>query len=200
MKAPDRANELPATLGASGRVEAGNAAAHRPSPSSIVNAMKISRTAAVAVACSLGAGCVRTPSAEMQAANEPRPVVYAARDYSGHTDGRTYGGVVNAPHDLSGRLGSYRGCLVETRTRTLIVLSGAMEFHRADTHSERDHVFSKSIAGDRPAVTIPVGAPFAVSGMRTRQPLENIRLETAVPAHCTKLPIFLTSSETFKAR
>lgn len=162
--------------------------------------MKRSRTAAVAVACLLGTGCVTTPSGEMQGASETGPVVYAAREWTGYTDGRTYGGVVNAPNDLSGRLGSYRGCLVEIRTRTLIVLSGAMEFHRPDTHSERDHVFSKSILGDRPAVTIPVGAPFAVSGMRTSQPLQNIRLETAVPTDCTSLPTFLTSSETFKPR
>ncbi len=127
-------------------------------------------------------------------------MIYAAREWTGHTDGRTYGGVVNAPHQLSGRLGLYRGCLVETRTRTLIVLSGAMEFHRSDAHSKRDHVFSKSMMGDRPAVTISVGAAFAVSGLRTSQPLQNIRLETAVPTDCTALPVFLTSSETFKAR
>lgn len=129
---------------------------------------------------------------------EPDSVTFAAREWTGHGDGRSYGGTVNGPDRLQGTLGSYRGCLVEARSNTLILLSGAMEFHRPDGHSTRDHVYSRSLLGDRPAQIVDIGSKFSVEGLLARQPLENIRLEAPVPAACGARPIFVTSTETFR--
>lgn len=152
-----------------------------------------------ASACALTAACASYP-AETPVPDAAAPVEYAMREWTGHVDGRTYGGVVNAPGELRGTLGSYRGCLADTDTGTLVGLSGAMEFHQPDAHSDRQHVYSESLLGDAPAVTVPVGARFSVSGMRTTQPVETIRLEQAVPDRCSDLPVFLTSTGTLAPR
>lgn len=138
----------------------------------------------------------RTDSGTEQAIS----VKYAAREWAGHNDGRTYGGVVNSPSVLSGILGAYKGCLVEVRSRTLIVLSGAMEFHAPDGHSDKQHIFSKSMLGDRPASIIPLGSRFTVAGMETKSVPSYIRLDQNIPSECAELRVFLTESETLKLK
>lgn len=128
------------------------------------------------------------------------PVKYVAREWAGHGDGRLYGGVVNAPAVLSGVLGSYRGCLVEARSRTLIVLTGAMEFHSADGHSSRQHIFSKTLLEDRPPSIIPLGSRFTVAGLKTKSLPSHIRLDQKVSEECARLPLFLTETETLKPK
>lgn len=127
-------------------------------------------------------------------------VKYVAREWAGHNDGRVYGGVVNAPGFLSGVLGSYRGCLVDVRSRTLIVLTGAMDFHSPDGHSSRQHIFSKSILGDQTASIIELGSTFTVAGLKTKSLPSYIRLDQNIPQKCARLPLFLTESETLKPK
>ena len=130
--------------------------------------------------------------------DEAVSVKYAAREWAGHNDGRVYGGVVNSPGALSGILGTYRGCLVEVRSRTLIVLTGAMELHQPDGHSTKQHVFSNSILGDRPASITELGSTFTVAGLKTESLPNYIRLDQNVPKECAQLPLFFTESETLK--
>lgn len=157
--------------------------------------MKIGTTV---VSLVLLAGCM--PAVQLN--NAPQSdldvhVTFAAREWSNHNDGRVYGGVNNGPDVLSGTLGSYKGCLVDNTSSTIVVLTGAMEFHQPDAHSKLQHVFSKSILGDRAAEVIPVGSKFTVDGLKTNN-LSNILLEQDIPEICKTLPVFLTSSETFK--
>ena len=162
------------------------------------------RKSAGRAACLLG--CVIPLSSCASASSEPTvprtgqamPVKYAAREWAGHGDGRVYGGVVNAPATLSGLLGAYRGCLVEARSRTLIVLTGAMEFHSADGHSSGQHIFSKSLLGDRPPSIIPLGSRFTVAGLKTKSLPSHVRLDRKIPDECARLPLFLTETETLK--
>lgn len=130
--------------------------------------------------------------------DEAVSIKFAAREWAGHNDGRIYGGVVNSPDILSGVLGIYQGCLVEVRSRTLIVLTGAMELHQPDGHSIKQHVFSNSIFGDRPASIIELGSTFMVAGLKTKSLPNYIRLDQNIPDECTQLPLFLTESETLK--
>jgi hypothetical protein len=133
-------------------------------------------------------------------AEQPVAVEYVAREWSGHGDGRLYGGVVNPTGVLSGTLGSYRGCLVETRSKTLIVLTGAMDFHATDDHSVSPHVYSKSILGDQPASIIPLGSSFTVAGIKLGKLPDDIRLDAQIPEICRQLGVFLTASETLKLK
>ena len=125
---------------------------------------------------------------------------YVAREWSGHGDGRVYGGVVNPTDDFSGILGSYQGCLVEVRSSTLMVLTGAMEFHTADGHSSSPHIMSKSILGDQPASIIPLRGSFTVSGIRLRKLPADIRLDSKIPEKCDELSVFLMASETLRLK
>lgn len=126
------------------------------------------------------------------------PVTFAAREWAGHDDGRVYGGIISPSDTLSGTLGTYRGCLVEVRSGTLVVLSGAMEFHQPDAHSGQPHVLSKTILGDGPAQVIPVGGQFVSEGLKSKRMPDSIRLAEPVPGPCAGLPVFLTSSETMR--
>jgi hypothetical protein len=123
---------------------------------------------------------------------------YVAREWAGHNDGRVYGGVVNSPSVLSGVLGTYRGCLVEVRSQTLIVLSGAMEFHLSDGHAAKEHIFSKTLLGDGPATTITLGSTFTVAGLKAKSLPSYIRLDQNIPEKCAKLGLFFTETETLK--
>jgi hypothetical protein len=128
------------------------------------------------------------------------PVRYVAREWAGHGDGRVYGGVVTPTGILSGVLGSYQGCLVEIRSRTLVVLTGAMEFHQPDDHSIEQHIFSKSLLGDQPASIIPVGGSFTVQGSKIRALPDWMRLDQKIPEQCIRLRLFLTTTETLKPK
>jgi hypothetical protein len=108
--------------------------------------------------------------------------------------------MVNSPGALSGVLGSYRGCLVEAQSRTLIVLTGAMDVHPPDDHSDRQHIFSKSLLGDRPGSIVQLGSAFTVAGLETKSLPSHIRLDRAIPEKCAQLPLFLTESETLKPK
>ena len=88
---------------------------------------------------------------------------------------------------------------METRSRTMIVLTGAMEFHRPDNHSPEPHVLSKTLLGDVPPTVIPVGGEFYVKGTRVKTIPEAMRLEKEIPPACADLPLFMTSSQTFEA-
>jgi uncharacterized protein YceK len=125
-------------------------------------------------------------------------VQYSAREWAGHGDGRVYGGVAMPTGSLSGILGSYRGCLVESRSRTLIVLTGAMAFHAPDGHSVKQHIFSKSLLGDQPASIIPVGGVFTVRGSKVKTLPGWMQLDQKIPAQCVRLRLFLTTTETLK--
>ena len=124
-------------------------------------------------------------------------VSYAAREWSEYDDGRTYGGVVSPTERLSGVLGSYSGCLVDTQSQLMIVLTGAMEVHQSDQHSPKQHVYSKSILGDAAPQVIAVGEPFVVQGTGVDSFPDGFRLERTIPSACDKLPLFMTSSQTF---
>ena len=126
-------------------------------------------------------------------------VSYAAREWSDHDDGRTYGGVISPTERLSGVLGSHSGCLVDTQSQLLIVLTGAMEFHQSDRHSPKQHVYSKSVLGDEAPQVIAVGDPFMVQGSRVDSFPEGFRLERTIPVACVELPLFMTSSQTFSS-
>lgn len=126
-------------------------------------------------------------------------VTFTAREWAQYDDSRVYGGVTNPPHILAGTLGSYKGCLVDRESSALIVLTGAMEFHQPDGHSNRQHIYSRSMLGDRPADIIPVGSKFTVAGMKAKDS-SGILLERQIPATCAKLYAFITSSETLKPR
>jgi hypothetical protein len=144
--------------------------------------------------------CATVPSKRTALAPDAVPVDFVAREWTGHTDGRVYGGVAMPTGTLSGILGSYRGCLVEIRSRTLILLTGAMEFHPPDDHSVKQHIFSKSPLGDRPAFIIPVGGSFTVQGSKIRTLPDWERLDQKIPAQCARLRLFFTTTETLKPK
>jgi hypothetical protein len=132
--------------------------------------------------------------------SEAMPVEFAAREWTGHTDGRVYGGVTMQTGTLSGILGFYQGCLVEVRSRTLIVLSGAMEFHGPDGHSIKQHIFSKSLLGDSPPSIVAAGSSFSVLGTKGRRLPDGERLDENVPEQCARLHLFFTTTETLKPK
>lgn len=145
-------------------------------------------------------GCASASSERLLLETTAATVDYAAREWSGHNDGRTYGGVAMPTGTLSGTLGSYRGCLVEIRSRTLVLLTGAMEFHPPDEHSTKQHIFSKSLLGDRPASIVPVGSPFSVQGTKIRKLPDGERLDQKIPEECGRLSIFYTTTETLRPK
>ena len=130
--------------------------------------------------------------------NGPERVDFVAREKADHGDGRVYGGIVSPTAMLTGTLGSYRGCLIETRSRTLVVLSGAMEFREADNNSAKPYIYSKSLLGDSQAMIIPIDEDFEVRGSFVDQLPEGVDLQSPIPQACARLPMFFTTTETFK--
>lgn len=142
-------------------------------------------------------GCIATSP---PLAKEETIVGFAAREWSNYDDGRLYGGVVRPTETLSGILGSYHGCLVEVRSRTLVVLTGAMEFRGPDGNSSKPYVYSKSLLDDQPPSIIALGDRFEVQGTGVGALPADVRLQAPIPESCAGLRVFLTTTETFKPK
>jgi hypothetical protein len=159
----------------------------------------VQRMLCILFSASLSA-CATARSERTAFGPESAVVQYVAQEWAEHTDGRTYGGVIRPTGTLFGILGSYQGCLVEIRSRTLIVLSGAMEFHSSDDHSTKQHIFSKSLLGDQPSVIVPVGSSFTVLGSKIKTLPASIRLKQQLPQQCIRLRMFVTTTESMKLK
>jgi hypothetical protein len=126
-------------------------------------------------------------------------VVFVASSWTGDGDPNNDAGAVNTYDILSGTLESYQGCLVETRSKTLIFLTGTMEFHQPDSHSPKQHILSKGSPGYLPDQIIPVGSKFTVIGRKVKT-IGDFPLQQKIPERCAHLRFFFTSSGTMKAK